>query len=1319
MRASLKKVAMFIIVSAISSLSFAQMSGNYTIDKNSAASSTNFQSFTSAVQALRGVTRSDGGPSLGGGVSAAVNISVTASSGPYTEQISIPAITGASSSNTITFEGNNETIQYSATSGTRQIIHLNGADYIHLQNLVVKSTNSTYGWGIRLSNAANYNVIRGCDIDMTTPYTSYYYSNYDNIGGIIFSNVDDRSYGFYATYYYYGGGGVTGKNNKVVGNTIHGNQNNYGMYVAVSINGDYGTYDNTYNNEVDSNEIYGFRYYGVQTYFAGGNKIRNNNIHRVGSQSGSTYYFYAIYNYYGLMEMLNNSIHDPFPNGSNVTAYAYGAYHYYYNSPGGTKVVNNRIYNFNNGYGYYGLYMYYDGDVYHNSIDYRSPGTPNYAYGIMAYDYSSGTNIRVKNNSVSITAGNTKYPLYFNGGNAPNIDSDHNNIYRNSGNFGYFNGAVSTLTAWQNTSGLDANTSEVNPNYTSPTTGNLQPQVLELDGGGVPVGVTEDFNGNSRDLTNPDIGSYEFDIPINVTAINFPTGVCQGDVNDVEVTIHNTSTIDLSNFKVIYVINNVVQATEVYTSTLNAGASANFTFATQVTSSNLGNYSLEAYVRGKAPVASVNYTVSPSPIGSFISQGTPFVGAYNSGNSIDPDIVAYGDNVNYEIAPPTSYSNSDYGTTWTFDTWTISTPNGTAAGAQHMKTNPGAGNGVSSFTPVIGSSDSTFILSYSIRSLSNGCVAPEITREIFIAPRPVASFVALPVCQGQKLKFDNNTAISSGSVSYMWRFGDGDSSVLINPEHIYANPGTYNVELVAVSNYGYEDVIQGTAEVKENPSAEFSHVNTCEGAPMTFQDGSIIPVGTPTYTWDFGDGSAAGSGNAPTHSYASTGSYQVTMTVEANGCSSSASNYVTYAPRAVVDFSINQVSCNNEEVVFTNGSSVSSGKVGYSWDFETDGTSDASSINANHEYSGFGTFDITLTATTEFGCVDTKTKQVSLLEGPKADFTTSTLCNKDNVDFTNTTIEPSSGTTSYYWEMSDGFTSNNKDASKSFSAIGWYEVQLTATNNNGCQDIEKRMVSIDELPVAQFYATDVCLGEDVEFQNATTGNNGNVTYDWDLDQGMTSILMNPTATYSAAGAYSITLKASTPSGCINTITKTVNVNEIPTGTLSGVSGQKGDGTMVFTASNLTTNTNVTILFGDGGKYVGNTGANTSFSEVYTYTNDGVYFYKLKLEKAGCTAEDDGTIAVVRTDVNPVLSSELSVYPNPTTGQFSIDLSGLNEKVNMIKVYTADGKELSSLNYNSSLGSVVNMNLSNTSPGIYLIKIFTENEVYSSKLTLNK
>lgn len=133
------------------------LSGAYTINSALATGGTNFQTFTAAIAALScGIT----GP---------VIFNVVSSSGPYTEQISIPVVGGASSTNTITFNGNGNTLQFSSSnSAARHIIQLNGADYITFNNLVINGAGGTYAWGFHFINAADNNTISNCTVNVST-----------------------------------------------------------------------------------------------------------------------------------------------------------------------------------------------------------------------------------------------------------------------------------------------------------------------------------------------------------------------------------------------------------------------------------------------------------------------------------------------------------------------------------------------------------------------------------------------------------------------------------------------------------------------------------------------------------------------------------------------------------------------------------------------------------------------------------------------------------------------------------------------------------------------------------------------------------------------------------------------------------------------------------------------------------------------------------------------------------------------------------------------------------------------------------------------
>ena len=129
--------------------------GTYTINSTLATGGSNFQSFNAAVAALSC------------GISGPVVFNVVSATGPYNEQVNIPTIAGASATNTITFNGNGNTVTFQPTvSADKHIFRLNGADYVTLNNLYIISTSTTMGIGVQLISAADNNTISNCNINM-------------------------------------------------------------------------------------------------------------------------------------------------------------------------------------------------------------------------------------------------------------------------------------------------------------------------------------------------------------------------------------------------------------------------------------------------------------------------------------------------------------------------------------------------------------------------------------------------------------------------------------------------------------------------------------------------------------------------------------------------------------------------------------------------------------------------------------------------------------------------------------------------------------------------------------------------------------------------------------------------------------------------------------------------------------------------------------------------------------------------------------------------------------------------------------------------
>ncbi|HSI91276.1 MAG TPA: hypothetical protein VK927_09175, partial [Adhaeribacter sp.] len=123
-------------------------SGTFTIDKGNPASATNFQSITAAIASIEC-----------GGVNGPTTFNVVAGSGPYNEQVVIPVIPGTSATNTVTINGNGNTISANP-SGNLGVVTLDGADFVKIDNFVLTvDAAATSGWGVQFLNSADNNTI--------------------------------------------------------------------------------------------------------------------------------------------------------------------------------------------------------------------------------------------------------------------------------------------------------------------------------------------------------------------------------------------------------------------------------------------------------------------------------------------------------------------------------------------------------------------------------------------------------------------------------------------------------------------------------------------------------------------------------------------------------------------------------------------------------------------------------------------------------------------------------------------------------------------------------------------------------------------------------------------------------------------------------------------------------------------------------------------------------------------------------------------------------------------------------------------------------
>ena len=434
----------------------------------------------------------------------------------------------------------------------------------------------------------------------------------------------------------------------------------------------------------------------------------------------------------------------------------------------------------------------------------------------------------------------------------------------------------------------------------------------------------------------------------------------------------------------------------------------------------------------------------------------------------------------------------------------------------------------------------------------NGC-SDQIYQNIQVYPIPSASFISSDNCFGNPTSFINTTIPELGyTMDYLWLFGNNITSVSQSPIYTYTNYGTYNVELiVGIQGTNCKDTLTDVVNIRQNPIASFISQNSCQGITTQFLNNSQVPSWSISnqYLWSFGEFGSTSLLSNPTYTYSSDGTYNVSLLVLSTdgslSCSSNINNPVIIYPNPVSNFIAPISGCVNESISFTNLSTISSTSqiINYVWNFGDNITSNIP--NSSHIYTSPGVYNITLTVTSNFGCVGTFQKQITINPLPTVSFSpnSGSGCPPLSLDFT----DLSSGLINYWnWSFGDGQFSNQQNPTHTYSESGVYQVTLQVTSIEGCTTISNSpvIILVHPTPIASFNVNPTEVDEYNPIVNFTNYSSGASNYIWNFGDGTYSILSNPQHSYNFYGNFIISLLAENQFGCLDSSFDQVNVTPI-------------------------------------------------------------------------------------------------------------------------------------------------------------------------------
>jgi gliding motility-associated-like protein len=327
--------------------------------------------------------------------------------------------------------------------------------------------------------------------------------------------------------------------------------------------------------------------------------------------------------------------------------------------------------------------------------------------------------------------------------------------------------------------------------------------------------------------------------------------------------------------------------------------------------------------------------------------------------------------------------------------------------------------------------------SYTVTGFNGGCSSTAVATVTVVASIAV-NVTSDTVCIGQAA-----TLTASGGTSYVWSAGATSTGV----NTATASPAATTTYTVTGTTAGCSGTAVATVTVNPAVTVTVNSATVCGGVPTT-----LTANGATTYTWSAG---ATSTGvNTATVSPMTTTTYTVTGT--SLGCSNTAVSTVTISGTIVVS-AIGDTICSGNVATLT-----ASGGTTYTW---SGGATSAGANTANVSPASTSTY--TVTGTTA-GCTGTATAQVVVYPTPIANFTAPFVTSEINpqVQFTNHSVNA----LLYNWTFGDASSTDNTttvtNPSHTYSAPGFYCVNLIATNNT-CRDSTQLCIQI--IPEFTFY----------------------------------------------------------------------------------------------------------------------------------------------------------------------------------------------------------------------------------------------------------
>ena len=490
----------------------------------------------------------------------------------------------------------------------------------------------------------------------------------------------------------------------------------------------------------------------------------------------------------------------------------------------------------------------------------------------------------------------------------------------------------------------------------------------------------------------------------------------------------------------------------------------------------------------------------------------------------------------------------------------------------------------------------------------------------------------------------SNTSAGPGTLTYLWNFGDGTTSALATPSHVFNVSGTYNVSLTVTSSEGciITNTQNGLINV-DNFTSDFTVPSPlCLGSNNTFTSTSTPAPSNSEWLVD-GVNAYYYYYNSLNYNFSITGQHTIELKNTFGTCRDSVTKkmVVNEIPNQQGFIASKTSICGAP--VLCNFKDTTTSAIKWEWNFNSQYYPDSVFSRLpkpSFTYVSDGDFQVRLKVENAAGCTSAAYKTVSIVK-PYVYFQNDASVNKCGFAQLKLRayIYPSTDSIiGYNWSFGDGTNAYTPEIDHSFTNPGTYPVTLTYKTLSGCTGtVSYTEVNVYPKPVAKFTAdsTTLCGTQQVSFTAEIAP--GNYTYEWDYGDNSTNGYYGANVTthkYNFDSTFTVRLIVNNQTYCSDTMTKINYIKVLPpfpiiTSVTNTCDGNRA--VVTFTQSSVKTN-QLTWDFGDG--LTLSTDSSKKIIQ-HQYAASKQYEIKLTADNAQCTVSTFG-YAQVLLKQNPVL-----------------------------------------------------------------------------------